>query len=92
MPGLRRHRLPLQVLLVDALDEADPGDSSDASVLRALDNPLLCFLRDMVAGRLVHADLPVGAVRVVATSRWVALTRPSSLPSWRCNDGVIDRG
>ena len=56
-----------QVLVIDALDEADaPG----AKFFKAMSNPMLRLLRDQVAGRLTKALKP-GAVRVVVTSRCV---------------------
>ncbi len=62
-----RHATTLQVLLIDALDEADAAGGGE--VLRALSNPLLRLLADSVAGRLVCDGLPPGSVRVVVTSR-----------------------
>ena len=60
----------VQVLVMDALDEAD---AQDAEFFKALSNPMLTLLRDQVAGRLTKALLP-GAVRVVVTSRCAPTT------------------
>ena len=60
----------VQVLVMDALDEAD---AQGAEFFKALSNPMLTLLRDQVAGRLTKA-LPPGAVRVVVTSRCAPTT------------------
>lgn len=78
------------MLLVDALDEADPADKS--AVLRAVRNPLLRLLSEVVAGRMVEGGgLPLGAVRVVATTRWVQVATEGWDRAWQFADDTRER-